>query len=207
MGAASARRGGGWGARGLGEVALQEAVHNADAQAELLEVDLSEIMCATGVDRIVGVLERAFREKRNTGVQAAMSAYDAVARQRDEGVRQYTARFRTAERVMREAGLQPYAGEARATRYLMRSYLHPGDARNVMVQAGGNWEFDKIRLALETLWPVRPPSHTSTQREHPPREERPTRRPERGRRNRCWQPGTSCRGASSRRWCGWRMRR
>ena len=63
---------------------------------------------------------------------------------------------------MVEAGLTPYAGEARGARFLRGTCLLQSDVRNVMVHTKGSYEFDAVKQALSDLWPVKAPAHSSS---------------------------------------------
>ena len=94
-----------------------------------------------------------------------MRTYELVHRDAQEGVRVYTAKFRDAERVMTDAELQPYEGEARGSKYLTGARLLPTDAHQVMVHTQGSWEFEQLRITLGALWPTKPPAHTASSRD------------------------------------------
>ncbi len=97
---------------------LYDAIKNTDVRKELRAISMDDIMSERGLDLIYDVLSNAFMERKNTNIQSAMRAYELVRRDPQEGVRVYTAKFRDAERVMTDAKLRPYEGEARGSKYL-----------------------------------------------------------------------------------------
>ena len=134
---------------------LHGAIKGQDARRELRVLPMNEIMSDTGLDQIHGLLENAFQEQKNTTIQAAMRIYESVHRDTQDGVRVYASKFREAERITTDAGLEPYEGEARGSKFLTGARLLASDARNVLVHTQGSWDLDELRVAMETLWPTK----------------------------------------------------
>jgi hypothetical protein len=150
-----------WVPRAEAGLLLQDAIKGPDATRIVDRFTNKELYKPDGIDKLREAMKSAFQPKSQMSVQQAMDSYEGVRRDVNMGIKAYVSRFLEVEKAMRDAGLKPYEDEARASKFLKCARLLPGDARNVMTQAKG-YDFEKIKDAMELLWPMRPPAHSTS---------------------------------------------
>ena len=113
---------------------MQDFAGNGQGELALEAIEIQSGQ--TGVDDLVEIMRKPFSQEKVVEKMDFIAAFEHVARQQGEGIRQYLRRFLQVERKMLAKGIRRYDDEARAFKFLATSRISQPIRNNILMAAG-----------------------------------------------------------------------
>ena len=147
---------------GEAALALRDAIQNSsgDGFAEIEELSIAQLNTEQGIQLIKDGL-KVFDKSRVVNIGEKISSYENISRKPGELIPRYAGRFRNAETESKRASLTVHEGEARGYKFLTSCKIPNYTWREILQFTHHRYDFDKIVLAFQGLYPTKPPPHSN----------------------------------------------